>query len=115
MAGTTTLRPGELTAAQLEAQAQAQQAPPVVQQATAVAAVAKALGGGPLLQGFLGGLLAVALHSYVDADDLVPRVAALERAMLSADEHNAWVQQALVSLSEQKPLPAPPYRRMAPP
>jgi hypothetical protein len=108
-----TLRPGEMTAAQLEQDAAT--APPVVAQATAIAGVAKALGGGPLQQGFLGGLLAVGLHSYVDADDLVPRVAALERAMLSADEHNAWVQSALVALGEQKPIPAPPYRRMAPP
>lgn len=113
MATVNTIRPGELTATQLEAQAQAQAAP-VVAQATAVAGVVKALGGGPLLQGFLGGLLAVALHSFVDADDLVPRVAALERAMLSADEHNAWVQDALIALSEDKPVPAPPYRRMAP-
>ena len=113
MAGQVTIRPGELSAAQLEANAQA--AAPVVAQATALATMAKVLGGGPLLAGFVGGVIAVAGHSMLDTERIVPRVEALERGMLAADDHNAWVQQALIALSKHEPLPPPPIRRFAPP
>lgn len=113
MAGQVTIRPGELSAAQLEAAAQVQA--PVVAQATALATMAKILGGGPLLAGFVGGVIAVADHSVLDTERIVPRVEALERGMLDANDHNAWVQQALIALSEQKPLPPTPIRRFSPP
>lgn len=113
MAHPRTIRPGELTAAQLE-QPQTD-APPAVTQATAMVALAKAIGGGPLLAGFVGGVLAVAGHSLIDSEKIVHRIERLEAAMVSTDEHNAWVQAALLALSEKKPLPPPPYRRMAPP
>ena len=88
--------------------------PALAAKVRAAKAIAKALGDGPFVKGFMGGLLAVAIHSYVDADNLVPRVETLERAMLAADDHNAWVQEALVALSEDRPLPAPRYRRITP-
>jgi hypothetical protein len=51
----------------------------------------------------------------LDTERIVPRVEALERGMLAADDHNAWVQQALIALSEHKPLPPPPIRRFSTP
>lgn len=113
-----TIRPGELSAVQLETAAQSQAAAaqsPAVAQATALAMIAKVLGGGPLLAGFVGGVIAVAGHSMLDTERIVPRVEALERGMLAADDHNAWVQQALIALSEHKPLPPPPIRRFSTP
>lgn len=89
--------------------------PPIVAQASAAAVLIKALGGTPLLAGFVGGVIAVVGHSMLDSEKIVHRVERLEAAMISADEHNAWVQAALVALSKNEPLPPPPYRRMAPP
>lgn len=89
--------------------------PPVVAHVSAIVAVAKMIGGGPMLQGFLGGLLAVVVHSYVDSDKLVKRVETLERAFVAADQHNAWVQGALVSLSKGEAIEPPAYREIAPP
>jgi hypothetical protein len=75
--------------------------------------------GGPgmilaaLFAGALGGIAVLAMHSR-DGGDLARRIEALEKAATAADEHNAWVQDALTALSESKPLPPRPYRRMAP-
>ena len=66
-----------------------------------------------LLAGCLGGVGVLAMHSR-DGGDLARRIEKLESAALAADEHNAWVQDALTALSEAKPLPPRPYRRMAP-
>ena len=77
----------------------------------------KMRGGGSLLAallaGCLGGVGVLAMHSR-DGGDLARRIERLEDAATAADEHNAWVQDALAALSEGKPLPPRPYRRMAP-
>ena len=65
------------------------------------------------LAGCLGGVAVLAMHSR-DGGDLARRIERLESAALAADEHNAWVQDALTALSEGKTLPPRPYRRMAP-
>lgn len=67
-----------------------------------------------LLAGALGGVGVLAMHSR-DGGDLARRIERLETAALVADEHNAWVQDALTALSEGKALPPRPYRRMSPP
>ena len=81
----------------------------------AIVALAKALGGGPLFAGFVGGVIAVAGHSMLDTQRVVHRIERLEAAMIAADEHNAWVQEALVNLSLGEPLPHPRYRRISEP
>jgi hypothetical protein len=76
-------------------------------------------GGGPLASGAIGGAVVAALisafHASSSGDDLSRRIDRLEAGMMAADEHNAWVQAALVALSKAEPLPPPPYRRLAPP
>jgi hypothetical protein len=75
--------------------------------------VMKAGGGraGPLLSGFAGGLIALAIHHYYGNDALIERMERFEQAQSS---HNAYVIAALVALSKNEPLPPPPPPTIGP-
>lgn len=50
-------------------------------------------------------------HMATGDRQILDRLDALEDAQEASDDHNAWVVDALVALSQKEPLPPPPKRR----
>ncbi|MCA9656395.1 MAG: hypothetical protein KC501_41210 [Myxococcales bacterium] len=71
--------------------------------------------GGPLLAAVVASVLTSGLlwglHMATGDRAIITRLEQLEQRQQTVDDHNAWVVDALVALSEDRPLPPPRVRR----